>query len=248
MKIYFGLHGDDRWFKYDVPVLNKDNTGKTYFEGWSNENAALQVAVMEEIMAKYGTEYGNQIAGWYYHNEISNADGRMNAENLELYTDVLASNLNTVIAAAEETGRPLMLSPFFNIAYGSAESYGNWWKTMFQKVNFRSGDIFAPQDTVGLDGNIDVRINTWMAALADAANTESGLNYWTNNESFEYGDDTQFNSGTIGCPVDRFIEQIEASEKLTKTHIMFSWNHYYNPAVNPNYQSYHDALLAYLKG
>ncbi|MBP3412611.1 MAG: DUF4434 domain-containing protein [Oscillospiraceae bacterium] len=231
MTVYIGTVGDSRWFNYGTETVEG-------FAQWSEINQAQQVAVMEEIMAKYGSIYGSQIAGWYYHNEIWNVNGYFAGEALQGYTDALVENINTVIDAAES--RPLMLSPYFNITMGTAAEYAAWWTVLFEEINFRRGDIFVPQDTVGKDGAVDTRIHTWIAALAKAIRKTDGMQFWVNNESFR-----ESGSDFVSAPVEDFLKQYEASNLYAKKHILFSWNHYYSPGYKAEYQAYHDALKAY---
>jgi pectate lyase len=79
----------------------------------------------------------------------------------------------------------------------------------------------------------------WIKNLKEAADTEEGMRFWVNNESFT--------ADFAPADISRFIEQIEASEKYAETHITFSWNHYYNPLNDAAAESYHNALKEYLK-
>lgn len=47
--------------------------------------------------------------------------------------------------------------------------------------------------------------------------------------------------------MDRVISQIEATSQYAETHILFSWNHYYNPLYNSAFQSYNDQLAEYIE-
>jgi hypothetical protein len=229
MTVYIGTVGDSNWFKYGTGTWDG-------FAKWSEANAAMQVAVMEEILSLYGNAYKQQIAGWYYHNEIFNANGfTEDATVLNAYTDALTANLNTVIEGAGN--KPVMLSPYFNPNFGTAKDYAAWWRTIFSKVNFRQYDIFVPQDTVGADGNLDIRVDQWIAELSKVAR-EAGLEFWVNNECFR---------GTAPAPVKDFVAQYRRTDLYTKKHIVFSWNHYYNPELNPSYKTYHDGLKTFLK-
>ncbi|MBQ6569510.1 MAG: DUF4434 domain-containing protein, partial [Clostridia bacterium] len=243
MQVYLGLMNDSRWFQYGWEALTAPSgSSTTYFESWCQFNADIQADMIEEIWNRYGDEYGDQIAGWYYYNEIWNINATIPAQSLETYTRAVADGMNVMIDAINENcpSKPLMISPFFNPDYGTAQAYGEWWEDMYTRVDFRAGDIMAPQDTVGSYGesSIPLRIGQWIAALADAAQTEQGLVFWVNNETFT--------SGYGSEPVSILIKQIEASDAYTDVHILFSWNHYYNPAQNSSFQSYHNQLVDYV--
>ncbi len=242
MTVYIGLIEDDhRWGKFGF----EENYDAESFKAWSDANSLAQQQMIEEIWQKYGSVYGQQIAGWYYTNEIYNVTDTLEATNRASYETTLADNLNGVINAINANGgKPLMLSPYFNPKLtedeSSAENYANWWSEMFTKINFRKGDIFVPQDTVGADGDVDTRIHIWIAALAKAARKANGMQFWVNNESFRTS-----GSNFVSAPVEDFLKQYEASNLYSKKHIIFSWNHYYSPNNNAEYQAYHDALKAY---
>ena len=65
------------------------------------------------------------------------------------------------------------------------------------------------------------------------------MRFWVNNECF--------NSDGTPADVARFIDQIEATDPYAEAHIMFSWNHYYNPLNSGSAAPYNDALKDYLK-
>jgi len=246
MKIYIGLLSDDRWWKYGwgVPVLptgKTDPATESYFATWCEYNGDLAAQMIVEIWERYGEEYGEQIAGWYYYNEIWNIDvGCKRTDNMA-YATCIGNNMNIMLDAINEVcpEKPMMLSPFYNQEISTPEEYKNFWTDIFSVANFRAGDIFAPQDSVGAK-NIPIEdLDEWIGGLKEAANTEEGLRFWVNNENFT--------SGLASAPVSRLIQQIEATDPYAETHITFSWNHYYNPVYNANYATYNNELKAYLE-
>jgi hypothetical protein len=64
----------------------------------------------------------------------------------------MAKGINKVIDAINETetSLPLLISPFTSdyLSFGKVAAYAGWL-TFFEKVNWRDGDIIAPQDAVG---------------------------------------------------------------------------------------------------
>ncbi len=256
MQVYIGLIGDIRWFRYGFEAMTSPaGSQQTYFQQWSEDNARIQVEMLQEIWDRYGKNYGDQIAGWYYHNEIWNINGSLAQmadkthyeDSLASYSKGIADNLNTVLSAIDALdavggNKPLMISPYFNITLGTAAEYGQWWKDMFRTVNFREGDIFVPQDTVGLDGNAEIRIDQWIAALAAATTTEPGLRFWVNNEAFREDPVGERNPATV----EDLAQQLRSSNIYSQFHVIFSWNHYYNPRVNPQFADLNEELKAFL--
>lgn len=242
MQVYIGLAADNTWWDFSQADLALSSDGTSRFSLWCEQNGKLQADMIRDIWNQYGARYDEQIAGWYYHNEIWNAYALLPEEAVDAFTQLLADNMNTVIDAINEVSphKPIMQSPFFNVDYGTAEGYGQWYADYFSRIHFRKGDIFSPQDAVGNFGGetIPVRIGQWIKALADATATCEELVFWVNNETF--------NAGLMPAKVERVIEQIEASDPYTDTHILFSYNHYYNPLRKKTYQKYHDQLVEYV--
>lgn len=245
IKVFIGLLSDDRWWRFGwgnptAPSGKTDLVADSYFADWCRYNGDLSAKMIEEIWNRYGKDYGEQIGGWYYYNEIWNFDAACAGTDSGVYAKILADNFNAYLDAIEENcpGKPLMMSPFFNRTLSTGAQYGAFWKSIFAQANFKSGDIFAPQDCIGEHPDMIDTAPEWIGSLADAAKTKEGMRFWVNNEAFT----ASYTSG----PVDRVISQIEATKPYAETHILFSWNHYYNPLVNSSYQTYNDQLAAYI--
>ena len=246
MKIYIGLLSDDRWWDFGwgkpkLPSGKKDAATESYFATWCDANGKLNGQMITEIWERYGEEYGEQIAGWYYYNEIWNVDVACLGLDGKAYATCIGNNMNHMIDAINKAcpEKPLMLSPYFNKTISTAKQYKNFWIDIFSVANFRAGDIFAPQDCVGAKEMSIKDMEKWIRALKEACDTEEGMRYWVNNECFT--------SDFLPADVSRFIDQIEASEKYAETHITFAWNHYYNPLNDPAAESYNNELKDYLK-
>lgn len=245
MTIYIGLISDDRWWRFGwgIPTAassDADLTKDSYFAQWCAYNGELSAKMIAEIWKRYAADYADQIGGWYYNNEIWNFDSGCAGTDNGVYAQILADNFNAYLQAIEQNcpDKPLMLSPYFNRTLSTGAQYRDFWKNIFEKANFRSNDIFAPQDCIGEHPDKIDTAQEWIGGLAEAAKTE-GLHFWVNNETFtaSYG----------SAPVDRVISQIEATRQYAETHILFSWNHYYNPLYNSAFQSYNDQLAAYIE-
>ena len=246
MKIYIGLISDERWWDFGwgkpkLPSGKKDLATESYFATWCEYNGRLNGQMISEIWNRYGKEYGEQIAGWYYYNEIWNFNVACWQMDNKAYATCIGNNINYFLDAINEacSDKPLMLSPFFNDTISTANQNKQFWIDIFKVANFRAGDIFAPQDCVG-GKNISINeLDSWIGGLKKAADTEEGLRFWINNECFtpEYKP----------AELSRLIQQIEATEKYAEAHIFFSWNHYYNPLNDPAAESYNNELKEYLK-
>jgi hypothetical protein len=140
----------------------------------------------------------------------------------------------------------MLLSPFFNadLAYVTPERYANMWKDAFALTNFREGDIFCNQDSIGAHPYTIEKIVDWTAALGEAVATKPGLRYWVNNESF-IGE-----SGGTTCNITRLTQQLALTAPLCEENITFSWNHYmcrYVTTTGVNTLYYNNAYLDFVK-
>ncbi len=233
MQLWIGTVSDDRWWNYGwgTPAVSDDGT--IYMEKWCEENAALCADVITEIQTRYGDTYEDTIAGYYYVNEFWNIDVACSGTDDGQYAAVLGENINaTLLACGEE---PLMISPFFNPDISDAAQYGAFWSEIFKTADFRTQDVFAHQDGGGRECSPPV-IREWALALKDAADAE-GLRFWINNETFQ-GD-------YASKPIADLRANVEATADLAEAHILFSWNHYYNPLVNNSFQDIGEEFLAY---
>lgn len=246
MKVYIGLISDSRWWDFGwgrpkLPSGKKDRATESYFATWCEHNGKLNAQMINEIWNRYGNEYGEQIAGWYYYNEIWNIDVACRQSDDKVYATCIGNNINYFLDAINEAcpDKPLMLSPFFNDTVSTAEQNKQFWIDIFSVADFRTGDIFAPQDCVG-GKNISIdELDSWIGGLKEAADTEEGLCFWVNNECFT--------PDYKPAEVSRLIEQIEATQKYAEAHIFFSWNHYYNPLNDSAAEAYNNELKEYLK-
>ena len=246
MKLFIGLIADDSWwdFGWGIPKLPEGKTDpgtESYFAVWCEDNGRLNAKMIGDIWNQYGSEYREQIAGWYYWNEIWNIDAACAQTDDKAYAKCIGNNINLILDAINAAcpEKPLMLSPFYNQTLSSAEQYKAFWIDIFSVADFRPGDIFAPQDCVGAKNVPLADLPDWIGCLKEAADTEAGMRFWVNNECF--------NSDGTPADVARFIDQIEATDPYAEAHIMFSWNHYYNPLNSGSAAPYNDALKDYLK-
>ena len=225
-KVFVSLNMHERWWRLD------------YTAEWLHEQMEIGNQVADELIARYKDRYGDTMYGWYWVWEIDNLNW-----NRSIYRDMLvrALNINRDHLATVTPSMPLMLSPFWNFEAGSSQDNADLWNDLFNRVNFREGDIFAPQDGVGAGGltNIQSRIDQlpeWFSKLETAVKAKPGLLFWCNVEIFNY---PTWTSATV----DRFIQQMKQTKPYVSNMINFAYSHYYSPAlVNPKL---HEAYLYY---
>lgn len=233
MKLWIGTVSDDRWWNYGWGVPEVSASGVSYLLEWCLENVELCSDVITEIQSRYGEEYSDTIAGFYYVNEIWNIDVACAGTDNGEYASLLGKNMNYSIDACGD--KPLMISPFFNPDLSDAEQYGDFWRDIFKTAQFRPQDIFAHQDGGGR-GCTPEEIRQWAQELKKAVD-EEGMRFWINNETFQ-GD---YQSKSIA----ELKSNYEAVSDLAQEHILFSWNHYYNPLVNSEFQTLSDEFTGF---
>jgi hypothetical protein len=223
-KVFLGLNMNERWWKADYP------------DYWLYEQMEIGNKVIDEILAKYKSRYGETLYGWYWVWEIDNLNWNT-PEKRKILANAMNINLDHIAKVSPDM--PLMLSPFMNYKVGvNAEEYGQMWREIFAQTHFRNGDIFAPQDCIGAGGLTLDRLPEWFAALKAAVDAKPGLLFWSNVENFEQETWTS-------APIERYVKQIEIERPYVSGMITFSYCHYYSPLRCE--KSLHDAYVYYLK-
>ena len=239
IKVFVGLSMfDDFW--------NKAGGGSLYQD-------VCQVAgdMVEDIYNKYGEKYKDSLYGWYFTPEISN--GLL----CQATFNGIIKGLNHLIDRIDEVDetKPLLMSPFYSeyMSVGPVATLCSYVR-FFNKVNFRDGDIFAPQDAVGAKWVREKNLEkTWKMYKAAIATCKADVKLWANCENF----DGAVASATLGgvlspkatehksnvtATLDHFVRQMEIASKYAENIITFSYNHYYSPShVNPAFiNTYYD--------
>ncbi|MBQ8921866.1 MAG: DUF4434 domain-containing protein [Oscillospiraceae bacterium] len=228
MQVYIGTVSDSRWWSYGWGVPD------AYFTAWTEENAAYSANVIRNTWALYGEQYGDQIAGFYYNNEIWNIDAACAGTDGGAYAALLGANIRASVDAISALcpEKPLLISPFYNADLSSAEAYGAFLSDIAKAANLRAYDIIAPQDGGGRDYSPD-RIAEWSDAVQNALGNR--VRYWINNETF--------NADSSAKPMDTLRQNFIATAGAER-HILFSWNHYYHGTLDVEF----DAFSAKLSG
>ncbi len=207
--------------------------------------------MIKDIHAKYYSAYPTEFFGWYFTPEINNMI------NCSPLMGKMAKGINTVIDAINETEKslPLIISPFTAdyLSFGKVAAYADWL-TFFEKVNWRDGDIIAPQDAVGADWIDESElVRIWEMYSAAVAKIDTDVKLWANVENFDIAIGPGPFAGTIlrgeteniesvTATLDRFTRQMDIASRYCENIITFSYSHYYSKSmVKPFYiETYHD--------
>lgn len=242
IKVFVGLNMfDDFW--------NETSLQKQY-----GEVCGIAAEMVEDIYNKYGETYKDTLYGWYFTPEISNGLIR------QIYIKGTAEGINKIIDSINKTdeSKPLLMSPYYSeyLSAGPILTLINYVR-LLNKINFRDGDIFAPQDAVGAKWVKEKHLEmTWKVYKAAIDNCEADVKLWANCENFSSAVADGFLGGIINPPktenivsvtetLDRFVRQMDIASKYAENIITFSYNHYYSPdAVN---SAFIDTYLDYIE-
>ena len=247
-------HCEDAGIKVFVGLTMFDDFWtESAFGNQYQEICEVATAMIEDIYNKYGEKYDDSLYGWYFTPEISN--GYL----CQLSLNGIIKGLNTVIDGINKTDEamPLLLSPYYSeyTALGPVATLCNYVR-FFNKVNFRDGDIFAPQDAVGAKWTREKSLEmTWKIYKAAVDTCEADVKLWANCENFDGAITTETLGGLLSPKItehtsnqtatfDRFARQMEIASRYAENIITFSYNHYYSPSyVNPAFiEVYYDYL------
>lgn len=223
VKVFVGLALHDNWW------LQGGNT-REY-----RDVCALTADMIREIYGRFSAEYDDTLYGWYFTPEIGS--------NIICTSSIygISSGINTVIDAINDVSpeKPLMLSPFMfeNSDCYMAFSVLPMWVSFFNRTNFRDGDIFCPQDSIGSNtGKIGNAEKMWQMYAQAVGSSNKQLRLWANCENFTLAKMNQKGSGmlkeenseSVTATLDRFVKQLDAASRYAENIITFSYNHYYS--------------------
>ncbi|WPC44010.1 DUF4434 domain-containing protein [Clostridium sp. JS66] len=191
--------------------------------------------IADELYTKYYSQYPNAFYGWYWVYEVDNLNFKTKDDFFVL---AKAIDINLKYLKEKNHRLPLMLSPFMNSIYGTAEEYSKNWAYLFQHTGLGKGDIFCPQDSVGGGGLKIDEVDHWFSELRKAVDTKPGLLFWANTETFNH-----LNWSSV--PLNQFIRQMEIENPYVDNIITFAYCHYYSP--NNINKGFHKTYLKYVK-
>lgn len=221
-KVFVGMGMDDKWWG---TFINDPQWLDSFMEQ-SNK-------IVDELYTNYHEKYKDTFYGWYWVPEFFNdtSFAKISPERedrIKVLSDALNISLDHVTKL--DPSLPLMLSPYVNIDYTSANDNFEFYRDLLRITHFRKGDILCPQDSVGAcEGANGVRklkyLDTWTKSFRKAVDTKEGMKFWSNNEDFEVYDSNKYASANVG----RFIRQIQIASKYAEHIITFAYPHYYSP-------------------
>lgn len=217
VKLFVGLNLSDEW--WDVSKLTDD---------WAASQASVGLAMAQELYDKYYNKYTDSFAGWYWAWELYNHMGGF-AEAAGRFLNLYLNGLTEI-----DPSLPMMLSPFLSSGASTADTE-RVWKEVFAIADFREGDIFCSQDSIGAGFITMDELDGYFAAMKAAVDTEPGLVFWANNEDFT----TDYGTASL----DRFVRQMEITDKYVTGHVTFAYSHYYHPDMGK--KSYHEQYKHY---
>ena len=221
VKVFIGLNDNAEWWQKSVTDKN-----------WIEKQADIGLDGAKQMYEKYKSLYPDAFYGWYFVFEFYNLQAPAPMiDNAAYLLNLYRNGLYELDAEM-----PMMLSPYISSSGASPEDTRSLWTSVFAKTDFRNGDIFCCQDSVGA-GHIGLdRLDAYYSAIKEAVDSKDGLRFWANNECF-----TQSDWST--APLDRFVEQLNISSKYVEAHITFAYSHYANPDTGKT--GYHLAYKTY---
>jgi len=244
MKIHIGLAYDSRFWKWgwtipEVPNGESDLFVSSYLRQWIDHNVNQSQTIINEIWDIYGSNYSEQIASWYMVNEIWNIDQGCKQTDNQIHAKLFGHMISGYVNASVNYGggKPIMLSPFVNFGLSNASENSVFWTQLLSFSNMRSIDILAPQDSLGNNENFISTFGEWMSGWKTAADSK-GVQLWVNNECF--------GPNYVSASIERFGQQYSITHMYTNNHIMFSWNHYYNPLYNSSFTDLNNQFKDFL--
>ena len=213
MQLWIGTVNDDLWWKFGWGVPEG-----SYLADWSASNAALCGSLITEMWERYGDTYGEQIAGWYYVNELWNIDAACDRSDDRRYAEIIGGNIGETVRAVTACcpEKPILISPFYNPDVSTVEGFTAFLSDVLQTAAFRPIDIYAGQDGGGKEYTPAV-IRAWMLAQNQAVGGK--MRFWINHECF--------NADFTPKPIAQLRENYSAAADLADGQILFSWDHYY---------------------
>ena len=227
IKVFVGLAMFDDWWVQSA------------LTGTYKDVCFVMADMAEEISEKYEGFYG-----FYFTPEINNMP------TMKLALNNIIDGLNVLIEKIPED-KPLMLSPYYTeyISVPMVLAAEPMWVSLVNKVNFRDGDIIAPQDAVGAQWIQENDLEKiWKMYRAAVDTSDKDLKLWANCENFTlaraksvisgiFVPPATLNVNSVPCTIDRFVRQLDVASRYCENIITFSYNHYHSPSyVNPAFE------------
>lgn len=213
-KVFLGLSVENEWWDFarfkDVEYLDT-------LDDIDNQ-------MVDELNQLFGNH--KSFYGWYWAFEM--------LTNIHGYEEKWATVINSTIDHINtlNDGRPIMFSPFKQWLLPQIEvQHYNMWSNFFKLVNFREGDIFAPQDSIGKicgkEPTHRALINTYrfLRACKKACDENPNVKFYVNCELF--ATHSRFNSTDLFVAGDERINyQLIIANYFAEDICTFSYTHY----------------------
>ncbi len=214
--VYVGLGSPDDWWV----TSNYSN------EQFMQQLAENECAVIQSIYDKYNGY--SCFVGWYLALETY-----ANPFGWQKHWVTAINNIIDKINGLED-GRPLMLSPFkHKFLPATTARIQSFWTDFLQEINLRSGDIFAPQDSIGKINKGGVssfdlgQTYSFLKGTKLAVDTKDGVKFWVNCELF--ASKSLLNETLYTADIERIALQLDTASNFCDTIVTFSFSHYCLP-------------------
>jgi hypothetical protein len=210
IKVFVGIDLSDRWSNSHAD----DST-------WLYSQMNFDNSICDEVWSLYKNKYPDAFYGWYWAYEVDNVNFTTKTQQRVL-TNAMNMQLDHLSATNEKL--PFMWCPYMtsnsNLS-GTPQDYQAMWQNVFSGLHTTSGDIFCPQDGIGV-GHLNLsNLASWFSALRQAVNTKPGLVMWSDVETF----DIDRNSATM----DRIISQLKIEQPYVDNYITWEYCYYDSP-------------------
>lgn len=251
IKVFIGMGMDSDWWNLNLSNVEDGNK----FINYCNEILPF----VNEIYNKYYSSYSDTFYGFYFVPEISNPNYFENASSRTIAVNSLSTGINLLIDKinALNPNLKILLSQYLNIRESdtwttkSSASIQSFWTELLVATNFRDGDIFCPQDSIGSNGMTLEKLLEYTLVYKRAIK-DSGKNIklWSNVELFASPDSQEFANKPDGveytgtASIDRIIKQIDIVSPCVERIVLFTYSNYISKlnVVNGFIDSYTDYL------
>ncbi|MDD4475720.1 MAG: DUF4434 domain-containing protein [Eubacteriales bacterium] len=231
MQVYLGIGGDNKWWNYAFSDLS-----------WCTKEAELANRTAEELYNLYKKDYPETFAGWYWTWEMFSAKDKYEVN----WSKMISITLDKLTEL--DHSMPCIFSPFYSsYEEPDLERVSEQWTYLLKNTAFREGDIFCPQDNIGIhskDYGDEAKgakysitfMENIVRALKEATEKNPKVRFWLNVENFNDGKPAS---------IARYADQLDIASKYAEKLITFSYAHYYSP-INVDV-SYNKQFLQYKK-
>ncbi len=214
-----GLASDDDWW-----TLSRD-------ESYYLSKAEKDNLIARELYNLYKNKYPDAFYGWYWSWEMF-----VSPLMLE---DLWAVMLNKTLGTLTELDNtmPLLFSPFAqkNLRILDGGTTRRMWERFFAKTNFRKGDIFAPQDSIGkisptgIDKKALASTLTFLQSCYLASKKNENVRFFVNCELFSSRGLSTPEGAFDTASFERIKDQLKIASRFAEGIITFSYSHYIAP-------------------